>query len=407
MRFRRLLPLFLLATPAIAQQRLYDFYDSVGVNTHFSYVNTAYYQQPQAIIANLQKLQIHHVRDGLSYAWVAPNLYSIYSRLAAAGIHPELIIPMANGLTATQVAALLPNYPGADAVEAPNECDISGDSNWANDLVSYLPNVAQIGRDQNLTVLGPSLTQVSSYSKVGDISQYMNRNNFHWYWSQRNPENSGWGGPDAQWNYYGSMAYGIDLGNIDAPGVPAWVTESGYVAQPTGSSTAIPEWVEAVYMPRLLFSTWNAGIKRTYIYELMDEPSSTIGYGLLRGDLSPRPAFNAVAHLMALTYDAPSSFTPTPLKYSLSQAKNIGQAFFQKSDGSYWLALWNTSPVWDPIKFQPMDVATQSVTVSVPGKRIVNAWTWDIAGNTHGSSPGSTQATISVGSTITLMKITD
>ena len=50
--------------------RAADFTDSVGVNTHFSYTDTAYYQKPDEIIRAIEKLGVHHVRDGLAWCEV-------------------------------------------------------------------------------------------------------------------------------------------------------------------------------------------------------------------------------------------------------------------------------------------------------------------------------------------------
>jgi hypothetical protein len=157
------------------------------------------------------------------------------------------------------------------------------------DLRNYMPNVWQAGQQARLDVLGPALTQVSSYSRLGDVSPYVDFGNVHAYWGGRNPETGGWGGPDAQMNYYGSLAYDFDLSNITSPGREVVISETGYVVNNAPKQNVIPEWVEAVYEPRLLLHAWNSGVKRTYIYELMDEPSSTQGFGLLRADLT-RPS---------------------------------------------------------------------------------------------------------------------
>ena len=182
----------------ITQQaaRACDFSDSVGVNTHFSYTDTPYYQQPTKVIQAIQGLGVHHVRDGLAYNWVPPNLYSIYKQLSAAGIHANLVVPnpATAGPTATSMAQLLPNYPSVESLEDPNEYDQAGNVNWANDLRNYLPVIWRTGQQTRLPVLGPSLTQDSSYSKLGDVSAYMDFGNLHVYWGGRNPENGrmGW-----------------------------------------------------------------------------------------------------------------------------------------------------------------------------------------------------------------------
>ena len=256
--------------------RAADFIDSVGVNTHFSYTDTAYYQKPDEIISALRKLGVRHVRDGLSYGWVAPHLYAIYAQLAHAEIHPLLVMPNPHkgGPSAELIERLLPNYPGVDAIEAPNEYDQTKNPNWAKDLRSFLPTVCKVGSTAGIPVIGPSLTKPESYSRLGDVSAFMDFNNLHAYWGGRNPETGGWGGPDSQGHRYGSFPFHFDHLNITGPSKPVIMTETGYTVTDIPKQNDIAESLEAVYYPRLLLHAWNVGIKRTYIYEFMDDPSS-------------------------------------------------------------------------------------------------------------------------------------
>ena len=137
-----------------------------------------------------------------------------------AGIHANLVVPNPAkvGPGATSMAQLLPNYPSVESLEDPNEYDQSGNVNWATDLRNYLPVVWQTGQQTGVPVLGPSLTQNGSYGKLGDVSAYMDFGNLHVYWGGRNPETGGWGGPDPQMHYYGSLPYDFDFLNIDSPG---------------------------------------------------------------------------------------------------------------------------------------------------------------------------------------------
>lgn len=389
--------------------RAYDFSDSVGVNTHFGYTNTAYYQQPGVLISAISQLNIRHIRDGLAYSWVAPNLYSIFASLANAGITADLIMPnpASPAIQPEAIESLLPNYPSADAIEGPNEYDASGDSAWAANLSAYLPTVWQVGQDSGLQVYGPSLTQTGSYAELGNVAAYMNDANLHAYWGGRNPETSGWGGPDAENNYYGSLPYDFDELAIDSPGRAVVMTETGYQASNTSSQNVIPESVEAVYEPRLLLHAWNMGIKRTYIYELMDDPSSPAGYGLLRDDLTQRPAYTAVSTLMNLLSDIQSDFSPQALTYWLSgNTQDIETTLLQKQDGSFWLAMWQPKSIFDVNAVAPQTVSPQSVLLTVPsGMQIENIWSFGEEGTVAESSPGSASATVSINTAVTLIEI--
>ena len=79
-----------LSFPALGQvqaSRAYDFVQSVGVNTHFSYTNSSYYLQSANTISAIKRLGVQHVRDGLAYSWVPPNLYAITASLRSG--HPS------------------------------------------------------------------------------------------------------------------------------------------------------------------------------------------------------------------------------------------------------------------------------------------------------------------------------
>jgi hypothetical protein len=403
---------FLLLGSATAQQQAasaYDFSDSVGVNTHFSYINTLYYQQPAKLISAIQTLNVRHVRDGLAYSWIAPNLYALYGELAQAKISPELVMPNpANGgPSSASIEALLPNYPGVEAIEGPNEYDLSGDANWASDLRAYLPNLWHVGQDTGLPVIGPSLTQTASYPDLGNVADDMGLNNLHAYWGGRNPETTGWGGLDAQGNAYGSFAYDFDDLNIDGPGLPDMMTESGYVASNTAAQNVIPESVEAIYEPRLLLHAWNEGIKRTYVYELMDDPSSTSGLGLLRSDLSARPAYTALAGLMGLLSDQPEAFVAGKLTYTLTGSiKGVETTLLEKQDGSFWLAIWLNGSIYDVNGLQSTPLAAQAVNLSIfGGKLLRDAWCFDGTGNTTHYTFSNATKSISVTSAVKLLRI--
>ena len=89
------------------------------------------------------------------------------------------------------------------------------------------------------------------------------------------------------------------------PGMPMVATEVGY---PTGPGRT-PEALQAKYVTRIFLENFRHGIARTYLYELLDAVAPTgdddphAGFGLLRADVSPRPAFDALRRLVAAVGD--------------------------------------------------------------------------------------------------------
>ena len=237
----------------------------------------------------------------------------------------------------------------------------------------------------------------------------MDYNSEHNYWGGRNPESNGWGGPDSNTppHYYGSLDYDFDMSAIIGPGTPIVQTETGYVVNNTVSQNVISEATEAVYEPRLLLHSWNKGIKRTYIYELMEDPSSTAGIGLLRSDMTPRPAFTAISSLMSLLADSSGSFPLQTLNYTLTgNTTGVETTLLQKKDGSFWLALWLNGSIWDVNALKATPLAPQTATLAIlDGHTVHNAWTFDNTGNATSQVLSSMTLTFPVTSTITLLKI--
>jgi hypothetical protein len=353
--------------------RAYDVYDSVGVNTHWYYGNGyQYLPQFSQLVQIMSQDHLRHFRDGV-YAQgtnTPQYLSQMYSTLASGGIHADLIVPA--GESATQIEAGLAMYPGVEAIEPPNEWDINGGSNWAWTLQQEEPAIYQAGKDLGLTVLGPALVQPGSYSQVGDLSEYMDFNNMHPYFGGRNPETGGWGGPDQNQNYYGSLAYDADFASIDGPNRASYATETGYITTSTPRQNQIPESVEGIYAPRVVLDFFNKGFKRTYFYELIDDPSwAQPGYGLLRYDLSPKPAAIALTNLLSILEDSNTSFTPESLNYSLSgDTSGVESLLVEKSEGQFWLAVWLDGSIYDVNALQATPVPSRQLTLSIPGGRV-------------------------------------
>jgi hypothetical protein len=94
------------------------------------------------------------------------------------------------------------------------------------------------------------------------------------------------------------------------------------------------------------------GVKRTYLYQLLNEDNvpglmaKNRYFGLLRKDFSPKPAYNSMRTLLRTLADPGGRFTARPLSYSVSSPRALRRLTFQKSDGSYYIALWNPVAVW-------------------------------------------------------------
>ncbi len=275
------------------------FVDSVGVNIHLHYNDTPY-GDFAAVSKAIETLGVRHVRDGLIDTSWAPY-YERLNELGRMGVKATLITSPKESET------LLVDYPrrvrdGFEAYEAPNEYDQSGDADWAGTLKVFVAKLHKAVKSDPATaafpIIGPSLTQETSFRKMIDTQQYFDFANLHNYLGGRNPGTSGWGD-----NGYGSYEWNLKLVSQAWPGKAVVTTETGYFND-KDKTNGVPEEVSGKYLPRLLFEQVRHGIQRTFIYELLDTgkkgQAGDTTYGLLRADFSPKPAFNALKNVLQL-----------------------------------------------------------------------------------------------------------
>jgi|HubBroStandDraft_1064217.scaffolds.fasta_scaffold04372_7 hypothetical protein len=376
-----------VAPPQLATSKAGDFTSQVGVVTHLSYTNTPYYTQFPKILAALKTLGVKHIRDGY-YPWPESSpIVQAHWQLAAAGIKTDYVIPYDLATSPADIEQFAGEVRDMGSVEAPNECDISGQCNGTGDAgvasaVSFMPTVHSAGNELKVPVVGPSFTQQDSYPAAGDLDSLMTVNNLHIYFGGRNPGSDGWGGYDAQGNSYGSFAWWLNQAAVDGPEMPSEITETGYMAYPSTSTPyTLPESVEASYIPRTLLLAFEHGFKSTFVYELIDEVSSP-GYGLMNSNLSPKPAFTAVSNLLSLLSDS-GTYTPVNLRLAISGGgPTLNHIIFEKHDGSYWLVLWLEQSSWDEVNVAPIAVTPQNIGVELgPHHKTVYDYQFDESGN--------------------------
>ncbi len=354
------------ASPAAA------FVDTVGVQTHISYLDTPYAQWPR-VLAAIHHLGVRHIRDGLP---TTPTFLPQHRSLAAAGIGCTCGFVIDPALTADTIVNDAREARDVEALEAPNECDADkncggGGAVGVAHVVSMLPTLRQAARRLDVPLIGPSFTMQSGYATSGELGSLIDLNNLHVYFGDRHPGSAGWGAGDAQQHRYGSLAWWQDQADLNAKGMPDVITETGYRSAAAVPDT-LPETVEAAYVPRTLLLAYQAGIRRTFLYELLDEFPDT-GYGLLRHDLTEKPAFTAVHNLLQLLRDDPAPFHPAPLRLGFP-ARNAPPALHHvllaKHDGSYALLLWLEVSSYDPDTHKVLPVTPQEVTLSLPDARV-------------------------------------
>lgn len=412
-----------LATAAFGQMPMQSvkasaadtFVDSIGVNTHMLYQNTLYYTAWPQVFNDLQEMGVRHIRDGYFNVNWGPPYTTEHQQLAQSGIRTDYVVPFDPTISAQDIQNLASIDGDMELLEAPNECDLTGSCGGTtllaglDNMLGFMPSLQQAGSALSVPVIGPSFAAFESYAQLGNIASKMTYNNLHVYFGGRNPGSMGWGSPDAQGNPYGSFQFWLDQSNLDAPGLPAIITETGYMSFP-GNPTpyTIPLNVEASYIPRTYLLAYMHGIGRTYQYEFLEDPNSP-GFGLVDGNLNPRPAYYALKNLIANLADPGPQFTPGSLQFGLSGGDNtLNHMLFQKRDGSYWLILWLEQSSYDTVNQVPTPVTPQNITLTLGGGYIApNIGTFDDNGNLNWASSQSTSGTVplTVSDHLTIVKI--
>ena len=361
-----------------------------GINTHIGYVDTVYGTNFPQVLAALQNLGVHHIRDGYFPPAQYPELVQEHQELLSSGIRTEYVIGYDPSITPQAIEDLAGATGDMDGIEGPNECDVlaqCGGGGPAGILngIAMLPALQVAAQDLNVPLMAPSLVLPWSYPVSGSLDSWVNLNTLHLYFGGRYPGSQGWGDFDPEGHSYGSFEYWLDMSALNAPGRPAQIGETGYLSFPNSTTPwTVPETVEASYTPRTMLLAFKHGYDKVFFYQLIDEPTSPQGYGMLRPDFSEKPAFVALKNLLSLLSDpGGSNFTPGSLPFSiLGGDSNVNDLLLEKSDGSYWLAIWLEEPSWDPANAVMLPVAPENIELELgPGFATTNDYQFDDQGN--------------------------
>jgi hypothetical protein len=348
-----------------------SFVESIGVDTHFSFDDTPYVERFQEVKAKLVELGVHHIREDLLPG--RPDQYQRINELAAAGIGDTLIMGSPENGTAglDELLSVVHNkLTGVDALEGPNEPYIGDQPGWTTSTDAYQQQLhegaAATPSLASVPIVGPT-TIFWQEGELGNISPWLSYGDIHPYSGGYPPEPY--------------LERHVDFAALSSGTKPLMATETGFhnAMNWKGAFPATSEEAAAVYMPRIFLDYFQEGIARTFDYELVDEFDDPSGeereahFGLLRHDLSPKPAFIALKNLISIVGERNGGFTPGALDYSVSgNTEKLHQVLLQKADGSFYLALWRASSVWDPERQVPLSAPTIPVKLQF-GQPIASA----------------------------------
>jgi hypothetical protein len=432
-------PLLLLrasSAPALSLEKAQwaeAFVESIGVCTHWTYNDTPYGYAYERVKQLLIDSGIRHIRDGFSERIAELGRLGIKTCVA---VGPEASSkPDAQKVAdiVERIKTLNAIHPCIDAIEGPNESDLfwpkfhitykgeggdRGIESIVKGVTAFMadlyPAVKSNPATSKLTVIGPSLGVTydpgaghpNPFPK-GSLTNYVDWGNFHPYCGG-NPfsfpfpydtlEKYYWQGdfPSSKLDEfpYAFLTYAPPF----AP-KPMAATETGYSTNRAGPSEA----VHAKYMPRLFCENFRLGIRRSYSYEFVDEFNDPDGtnreahFGLVRRELTPKPAYYAVKNLITLLRDKRSQagFKPSALPLAIrvlpvkdyrepisgqvvtyDRTQYVHHLLLQKSDGQFWLLLWHEiadedTSVVPPRLIQPPAMPTEVFLPSSVHKAVV------------------------------------
>jgi hypothetical protein len=315
-----------------------SFIDSIGVAVHLRYLDTSYGRYTDVVEPRLRELGIRHIRDGGNNQ----EMFNRLNRLALFGIKSTLVMDLRDNINPQNVTSIVKKVlPSVIAIEGPNEWDVNNvpynGKTYPQNVREYHTGIFNAMKQdpvtRNIPVLGPSIAIPENGVQVGSLESAMDFGNMHSYAGGNPPGQD----LDTRW---------IPLTQRITGSRPIIVTETGYhnaVNDANASQRGVSEAVVAKYIPRNYLDYFRRGIRRTFIYELMDEraiDSQENRFGLVRFDGSRKPAFNALRNLIAVLKDTGSGQLGT-LSYSLSgETQDVQRVLLQKVNRDYFLVLW-------------------------------------------------------------------
>lgn len=368
----RCLPLFALflaiSVPAFSKtiqaRRAEDFIDSMGINVHMEYTDSPYGDYPK-INQKLQALGMRHFRDeindtGQSFIDEIQTIgslgYSMCGLIEGGNDYP----PHGHRLEAKAVVPMIQRLlPVIEAVEGPNEPDnptfLYDGVPYPQGAINESADLWQIVKDHDvissLPVLAMSEGNGADFKYLAAATQtpipFATDGNMHAYQ----------GGSVGD---YQLADYYIPFARLLTGDDVLWTTEMGYHNNTNylsdGEQQGVSERAASIYLPIAFLSGFTRRVYRTFSYELIDEtydPTLTSGsgnghYGLLNYDGSPKLAYTALENLIQILSDADGgSFQPGALVIKIADAPStVGYTLLQKSNGDYYLAIWNDVSVY-------------------------------------------------------------
>jgi hypothetical protein len=351
------------------------FLNTLGVDVHLNYKDTAY-RSPQAVARDLEYLSVRHLRQGFPFHWSAggAQLQDVVF-MSKAGFGFDFVVEAAKSfdpaLLTARAEEIEADAPGSiEAIEGFNEINnwpvtYQGQKSVAAAAAAMAALYAAIKGDRALEAIpvydmtgGPSAPSLAGRADFANAHPY--------------PHN-------------GKPPQVLGDPEMRRADVPRVITEIGDFSLPASWPAGKPWWdgytmlgvdeeSQAKSILLSYFDAAEAGVTRTYVYELLDErpdpamKSAGDHYGLFHSDHSPKVAAVAIHNLTSFLKGDTARTTPLaprPAPVELQAPADVHRLLLRVAEKRWVLALWSEEPFWrwtGPKAF-PVDAEPKPVTI--------------------------------------------
>ncbi len=370
-----------------------DFVAAIGTNVHFLYSN--YIDNfDTVVVPRLKEIGIRNIRDGILLDDEPFN--QRIRAVGAVGVKGTFITRPKQFPALVDWAKGMAPY--IDTLEGPNEPhnepeSYKGFAPMAS-LKPYQQDLYAAVRAEPLLadvkVATPGIDWFPAYSSVGDLDQWADYGNFH-HWPPSTGEVPYKGTAPTDGLYKGrdgKEASGLlMMARTIASTKPLITTETGWSTTqvtPTaggGWDPGVSEAAAARYATRVMLELFNNGVRKAFIYELLDEPTTQDPVkqhqGMLTIDGALKPHAVALKNLIGLLSDQGAAFSAGSLDFTLTsqgaslvddhdyKTADIHHLLLQKRNGGFYLVIWNEAVSYDNQTEKDIAIAEQQVTLSL------------------------------------------
>lgn len=343
-----------------------EMVESIGVCTHWAYKDTPYGTQFATAKQLLDGLGVRYIRD----RFTLPNI-EIYNDL---GIQTTaIIIPEMD-----YYLNLIRQRPEAVvAIEGPNETNIwpvsykgyttfpQSTRMFQNDLYDIVKNDPLLNQ---IPVIATSTAYMGNNTPLAPLTSF-DFGVIHSYPNGMIPS----GLARRLDNAYKLVGIGNNAKHIIA-------TEAGYhtaYGLADEAHQGVTPQARSKYTLRLLAEYFNQGVVRTHLYEFVctHEHMNSHGkraeakFGLVSYDMVPTPSYIVLKNYLHILDDSQTPFEVQALDMNLNtSAQNVHHTLLQKSDGTYFLLIWNDVSVYHVALDDPLygtDIINSDVPVEI------------------------------------------